>query len=216
MLGVLLVFSTAASLMLLLRFLVTGSTRFDFLLWNLFLAWLPVVLSLWTARALQQGKSVLTLCLFVLWVLLLPNTFYILSDFVHLQASGDINVLFDAVLLFSFSAVGFGLGLLSLGIVHIGIRRLFSEKASLVIVYIIIFSSSFAIYLGRYLRWNSWDIFTNPLGLLVDVSDRVVAPLDHPRTISTTFVFFAAIGISYGCFWSMARFVYRHRKTLLK
>lgn len=215
-LGVLLFLSTAASLMLLLRFFVTGSTRFSFLLWNLFLAWLPALISLWFTRPRKEFHRVLAACLFIFWLFLLPNTFYILSDFVHLRASGDINILFDAVLLFSFSAIGFLLGLLSLGIMHLWIRRYIGERLALGAMYVIIYLCSFAIYLGRYLRWNSWDIFTNPLGLLVDVSDRVIAPLDHPRTLSTTVVFFALIGVSYGSFWWIGRFLLRNGKNLVK
>jgi uncharacterized membrane protein len=84
---------------------------------------------------------------------------------------------------------------------HSWLRRTFSKFLSATFIYSTILLCSFAIYLGRYLRWNSWDIITNPLGLLVDISDRFVAPLDHPKTLSTTFVFFVFISLVYSSAW---------------
>lgn len=199
---VLLVFFSAVSTAILAgRMVVTGSTRFGFLLWNLILAWLPVAAALWFIPTGRSRRPLLSMFLLIVWFLFLPNTFYILSDFIHLRSTGDINVLYDVVLLFSYAVLGFGLGLVSLGVMHSWFRRIFSRIVSASFIYGTIFLCSFAIYLGRYLRWNSWDIVTNPLGLLVDISDRVVAPLDHPKTLSTTFIFFVFISVAYSSFW---------------
>src|SRR5688572_23577563 len=103
--GLLLV-SAAASVMLLVRYIAADSTRFNFLIWNLILAWVPAVLSLWFTHPDSRQRPVVTILIFILWFLFLPNTFYVLTDFVHLRASGDINILFDAVLLFSFASIG--------------------------------------------------------------------------------------------------------------
>lgn len=200
-LAVLRLFSFLASMMLVLRLALTGSTTLGFLLWNLMLAWIPVASSLWFVPTGRSRQLLASTILLVVWFIFLPNTFYILSDFIHLRSTGDINIIFDVVLLFLFSNVGFGLGLLSLGIIHSWLKRTFSAVGSAVLIYSIILMCSFAIYLGRFLRWNSWDIVVNPLGLLVDISDRVVAPLDHPKTLSTTFVFFVFISLTYSAAW---------------
>lgn len=194
-------FSAVSTIMLAGRFMVSGSTRLGFLVWNLMLAWIPVAASLWFVRPGRSRRPIISMLLLLVWVLFLPNTFYILSDFIHLRSTGDINVFYDVVLLFSYSAIGLALGTVSLGIMHSWFRRSFSRLVSAAFVFCTIFLCSFAIYLGRYLRWNSWDIVTNPLGLLVDISDRVVAPLDHPKTLSTTFIFFVFISVVYGSFW---------------
>ncbi|MEK7472059.1 MAG: DUF1361 domain-containing protein [Patescibacteria group bacterium] len=203
-LGLLLFFSAVATAMLAGRFVITESTRLGFLLWNLMLAWIPTAAALWFIPTGRSRRPILSIFLLLVWFLFLPNTFYILSDFIHLRSSGDINVLYDVVLLFSYAVLGFALGLVSLGVMHSWFRRTFSELVSASFIYGTIFLCSFAIYLGRYLRWNSWDIVTNPLGLLVDISDRVVAPLDHPKTLSTTFIFFVFIALTYSSFWWLA------------
>jgi uncharacterized membrane protein len=61
--------------------------------------------------------------------------------------------------------------------------------------------SGFAIYLGRYLRWNSWDVIANPFGLLFDVADRIVNPGEHILTFSATILFFAFLAVIYYVFW---------------
>lgn len=192
-LGLLLFFSAISAAMLAGRFVVTGSTRLGFLAWNLMLAWIPTVCSLWFIPRGRLRRPILTMLLLLVWFVFLPNTFYVLSDFIHLRATGDINVLYDVVMLFSYASIGFGLGLVSLGVMHSWFRRTFSKLVSASVIYGTIFLCSFAIYLGRYLRWNSWDIVTNPLGLLVDISDRALAPLDHPKTLSTTFIFLSSL-----------------------
>ncbi len=172
--------TAAASLLLLVRFSVTGSTRYAFLIWNLVLAWTSSGFTLWLSKRLGDSVQWVHIVFLSLWLLFLPNAFYIVSDLIHLRSTGEVSILFDAVLLFSFAVTGFVLGLGSLGLVHYWLRRKTSARASGFIVAGIIVLCAFAIYLGRYLRWNSWDIVTNPLGLLIDVGNRVVYPLDNP------------------------------------
>jgi len=61
---------------------------------------------------------------------------------------------------------------------------------------------SFAIYLGRDLRWNSWDVLVNPAGIVFDISERLIDPLDHPDTFTTTAVFFVFL---MGLYWVITR-----------
>lgn len=208
-LSLMLVGSAFASVLLFVRFVATGSQWLVFLLWNLFLAWVPALTALWFTRVRRKAPRILTVLLFFVWLAFLPNTFYIVSDFIHLSAKGDISILFDAVLLFVFSSVGFLLGLGSLGVMHLWLRRYMAGWIADLGVGLIIFLCSFAIYLGRYLRWNSWDVIRSPFGLLVDVSDRIVNPLDHPRMASTMLLFFVLIAVSYSAVWYSARYLYR-------
>ena len=201
LLAILLFFSSVAVLMLASRLFVTGSTRLGFLIWNMMLAWIPLAAALWFVPTGRSRRPFISAVLLIIWLLFLPNTFYILSDFIHSRALGDINILFDVVMLFLYSCIGFGIGIMSLGIIHSWLRRALSNFLSTSLIYVSILLCSFAMYLGRFLRWNSWDIVVNPLGLLVDISDRVVAPLDHPKTLSTTFVFFIFISLVYSAAW---------------
>lgn len=201
------------SLLLLIRFSVTGSVRYAFLMWNLVLAWASSITTLWLSGRFQKITTWLTVLVLVGWLLFLPNAFYIVSDLIHLRSTGEVSVLYDAVLLFAFAGVGFCLGIASLAIVHVWLAIRTSARLGNIIMAVVILLCSFAIYLGRYLRWNSWDIVTNPLGLLIDVSNRVVYPLDNPRTLSTTFLFFTLIGTTYIATVWFAQYTYRRLRA---
>jgi uncharacterized membrane protein len=64
---------------------------------------------------------------------------------------------------------------------------------------------SFAIYLGRYLRWSTWDVLVNPAGVVFDVSDRIINPVSHGQTFSTTLTFFLLLGSMYLVIWQAIR-----------
>lgn len=84
-------------------------------------------------------------------------------------------------------------------IVEKELRRGFKQQTVNIIVLTIILLSSFAIYLGRYLRWNSWDVVFNPGSLLLDTADRVLRPYDYPQSPTTTLLFFVTItGLYFG------------------
>ena len=122
-LSIMLVGSAAATVLLLIRYISSGTPRFVFLLWNLFLAWIPAVVAVWFTKERRRTPRLITVLLFAVWLAFLPNTFYILSDFIHLSPRGDVSILFDVVLLFSFTSVGFLLGLASLGVMHLWLKR---------------------------------------------------------------------------------------------
>jgi len=139
------------------------------------------------------------------WLIFLPNTWYVLTDFVHVSTNGEINQLFDIVLMGVLTTCGFILGFTSLFLMHKQFLKRFSERTSGVIIGLIIFISSFAIYIGRDLRWNSWDIVTNPSGIIISVSDRVIDPFGHPRAINMTGLFFVLISVMYLAIWIFFR-----------
>jgi uncharacterized membrane protein len=175
------------------------SLQFDYLLWNLFLAWLPLVLAVLLLRALKTHvwSSWTALALTFLWVLLLPNSFYMISDYIHIQDVVRNNVLYDAVMFTSFIFTGVLLGFSSLSMVHVELRRRLGPRATSVIIAVTLFLCSYAIYLGRDLRWNSWDIFTNPAGILFDVSDHLLHPFQNGAMYTTTVSFFVLLGSLY-------------------
>lgn len=201
-------------LLLTIRILVTKELQYSFLVWNLFLAWLPALLAWRIVHFATARLRFSAICWIIAWVLFLPNTFYILSDLIHLEVMGGVSKLYDAVMISTFSLTGFLLGLTSIAVVHAWIGRYFKPKAAWLFVAGVIFASSFAIYLGRYLRWNSWSIFTEPLGLLFDVSDRILNPSGDPRSFTTTFLFFVLISVLYVSSYCFAAQVWKRLKAL--
>ena len=181
------------------------SLQFDYLLWNLFLAWLPLVFALLLLRSLRTRlwSSWLPLLLTLLWLIILPNSFYMISDFVHIQDVARTSLLYDVVMFTAFIFTASLLGFTSVYMVHAELRKRMSMRASSIIVGIILFLCSFAIYLGRDLRWNSWDVFLNPAGILFDVSDHLIHPLRHGDVLTTTLSFFVLLGSMYVLGWQL-------------
>ena len=55
----------------------------------------------------------------------------------------------------------------------------------------------FGIYLGRFLRWNSWDIIQNPLGLTNDIWYQIRHPFINSKTWMVTFGYAAIMTLSF-------------------
>jgi uncharacterized membrane protein len=183
------------------------SLTFDYLIYNLFLAWIPLILTLWLERMLRSrlwsGWQPFVLTLF--WLGFLPNTFYMISDYIHLQDVARVDLIFDVIMFSSFILNAFILGLVSLYVVHTELRKRMTLYGSWWMVAAIIFLISFAIYIGRDLRWNTWDVLLNPASILFDVSDRLLQPKAHPEMFTTTFGFAVLIGSVYAVIWYGAR-----------
>jgi len=186
------------------------SWEFGYLIWNLFLAWLPLLFAGWLVLILKRKRwsSWEGIGVSLLWVLFLPNSFYMVSDFIHLQEVARVDVLFDAVMFASFIFVGVALGMSSLYLVHLQFRRRFSNGDTLAWLAVIFLLCGFAIYLGRDLRWNSWDVLTNPGGLLFDVSDRILHPHAYPQMFLTTTTFAVLIANLYMLVYKAARLLH--------
>jgi uncharacterized membrane protein len=192
--------SSAVSIgFVIVRVLSTGQTTYVFLAWNLLLAWLPLLFSWLLVLRLQKTRwfTVENIFLTFLWLGFLPNTFYIVSDLVHLKDTGSISILFDLVMFISFAWNGFVLGYMSLFLVHREIKRRYGRLPAHITAAAALLLCSFAIYLGRYLRWNSWDILINPMGLIFDVSDSFINPAAHPNAFTTTLMFFVLLTSIY-------------------
>src|SRR5665213_2505981 len=140
------------------------SLEFDYLLWNLVLAWLPLVFAVWLVKVLRHKlwSSWEALGVSVLWLVFLPNSFYMISDFIHLQDVQRVDILYAAVMFTSFIYTGVLLGFTSLYLIHLQLKKRFSGTVAANWVGVTLLTCSFAVYVGRDLRWNSWDILTNP------------------------------------------------------
>lgn len=189
------------------RVLAVGDYNYWFMTWNLFLAWLPLLFAWWLvvrlghSRWISPGNLVIT----ALWLGFLPNAFYIASDIVHLESQAQISLLYDVVMLVSFTFSGFILGYLSLFAVHMQLKKRLGRWPAHWLVAGTILLCSFAIYLGHYLRWNSWDVLINPAGLLFDVSEPFISPGAHPQVFTTTAMFFVLLSSFYVAIYQLVK-----------
>ena len=179
-----------------------------YLVWNLFLAWIPLLLAFWLVNHLFAGQRWSdwgNIALTLAWLLFLPNSFYMVSDFIHLQDTVRANVLFDALMFTLFIVNGLVLGYTSLYLVQLQLKRHLPPRQTWAFIAFVILMCSFAIYLGRDLRWNSWDVLVNPAGIIFDISERLLHPLSHPETFRVTAMFFAFLGGLYAVVWRSVR-----------
>lgn len=181
------------------RLLSSDTSRYLFLIWNLLLAWFPLLFAVLLVKWLKKGKwtSWQALVLSALWLGFLPNSFYLISDFIHLKSTGEVSILFDAVMFMSYAWNGLLLGFAAVYILHSQLLKCLSKFRSALLVSLIFILCSFAIYLGRYLSWNTWDILINPAGILFDLSERIVQPSLYPNTFTVTALFSVALIVMY-------------------
>ena len=195
--------SGVSSVLFLYRVFSSHSNNYWYLNWNLFLGWLPLLFSYWLVRWLRRKSwfSIKGVLLTTLWLGFLPNSFYLVTDFVHLTPTHEISLLFDAVMFMTFAWNGLLLGFTSVYMIHKELRKRLPEKISTSFVACTLVLSSFAIYLGRYLTWNTWDLVVNPGGILLDISDRIVKPTAYPNTFTVTILFsFVLMSLYYAVY----------------
>ncbi len=185
------------------RILATGTFRYWFIPENLALAWLALAFGWLLVKELGSHRwlSWQNVILSIIWLVFLPNAWYVLTDFLHVYPTGEISQIFDIAMMSSLVFCGFGLGFASLYMVHMELLKRYAHKTAHLIAGGVLLISSFGIYLGRDLRWSTWDVVVNPGGLILNVSDRVVDPFGHPRAINITILFFLFLLTLYAAFW---------------
>jgi len=192
------IFSMAVgfSIMLLFaRIIKTDSFFFLFLVWNLFLASIPYAITL--ILSLKKVNPLIFWIGFVIWLAFLPNSPYIITDLQHIRSSTLPSVWFDVLLILSFAVNGLVIGFASLQTMLKLLSEKLSKRATKIITYLILLLCGFGIYLGRVLRWNSWDILQNPSGILSDVLKRILFPIEHLNTWIFTIGFGGFLIITY-------------------
>lgn len=148
----------------LLRVQYTQSLFFSFLLWNLLLAVIPYIISEIIKK--YQPQKVKFYFLLLVWLLFLPNAPYIITDFVHLHHSKSTMLWYDLFMIFCFANTGLLLAIFSINDIYKIIKKDWGVKIANQLIIAISILCGFGIYLGRFLRFNSWDFFTNPFSVL--------------------------------------------------
>lgn len=185
--------------LVLLRILHTGKPMFIWMIWNLFLAYVPYWLSTW------MSIKKINLILACVWLLFIPNAFYILTDLYHLIDCRDARVpaWYDLTLIFSFAWNGLLLGVLSVRQMEKLLLPTIGDGWGRLFVYGIMGMNALGVYLGRDLRLNSWNIVTNPFRLTVDILNLMIHPLRSQH----------AWGMII-CYTILLSFIYRMLKKL--
>jgi uncharacterized membrane protein len=190
--------SILAITLLLLRVKITNSTFLLFLIWNLFLAYIPYFLSSSIYKNFfNKSKKTQNSLYGLVWLLFIPNSFYILTDFTHLHFKTTFQFSLDMLIISSFCFVGFYVGLLSIHTIRQLVIAKYGNTKGNIFILIISFLSAFGIYLGRVLRFNSWDIISKPIQLAY----TSIYALFSFETIIYTLQFGTIILISYILFY---------------
>ena len=199
----LLVVASAFSVSLVtLRFVLSGAPRYENLVWNLVLAWVPFVLALIAYDRHRRGSRGLALWLpLALWLAFLPNAPYLVTDFMLLRDIRDMPVWFDVALLTSFAWTGLLLGFASVYLVQDLARRAVGAVGAWICVVGAFGACGIGIYLGRVLRWNSWDLLVQPSGVLGDVAAR----LQSPRLVGMSLLMSAFLTVAYAMLYAFVR-----------
>jgi uncharacterized membrane protein len=163
----------------LVRSEFSGSGRYGFLIWNLFLAWIPFLISYFTYTLPLKRRWINTIIPIsaFFWLIFFPNAPYILTDFQHLaNPTGELPVWYDVMMLIWFAFTGLLLGMVSLFLMQEIMRREFGRWLGWAFVALVTALSSAGVYMGRFLRWNSWDILRDPTGIALYTFERAQNP----------------------------------------
>jgi uncharacterized membrane protein len=166
------------------------------LAWNLFLAFVPYAISNWLSHHHEILASRIKLIpLVATWVLFMPNSFYILTDLFHLNNIENGRPWFDLLLLFSFAWNGILFGTLSVRKMERLLEKGKGKFVSLIVISSVMWLNAIGVYIGRVLRFNSWDILVNPFSLISETGNLILNPYDyrHVWAMNSFFAFFMII-----------------------
>jgi uncharacterized membrane protein len=189
----------------LFRCFYSGTRGFLFLNWNLFLAFIPWALTSFAVVKVNVQKSKIILPLLMgFWLLFFPNAPYVLTDLFHLRSGAAMPIWYDLLLILSFAWTSLLFGFLSLWDMEFILSQKIKKNIAPFTVPLIsmglLFIGSFGVYIGRYLRWNSWDIITKPFHLFSDIGIRVLNPLEHRSAWGMTLFMGLFLNILYWSF----------------
>jgi uncharacterized membrane protein len=173
---------------------MTRSNTFLFLGWNLFLAWIPYVLSLLLPKLPTRW---LAIPLLLLWLVFLPNAPYIITDLLHIHYRAGVPLWYDVLMIFSFAWTGLLLGFISLLDVQAYLEKNLGQRPASSIIWATIGLCAFGVYLGRYQRWNTWDLLLEPYQLFWDVVGVLVHPFANQGSLGLAAVMAGMLGLGY-------------------
>ncbi|HRQ38488.1 MAG TPA: DUF1361 domain-containing protein [Chloroflexota bacterium] len=187
--------STVSVALLIIRSFYSGQLLFAFLVWNLILAWLPFLFA--TVVIMFHGKHYVTIFFAILWLLFFPNALYIVTDLLHLRPRVDVPLWYDMILLFSFALTGLCLGFASLSLLQSRVAAHWGHRVGWLFALAAMALAGLGVYIGRFLRWNSWDVFSSPTSLLLDLHLTLTTPLLLAKMAAVTLGLMAVFTFTY-------------------
>lgn len=158
---ILIISSLYATAIVALRIFFSSKINYLFFIWNLFLAWIPYLISIYLPVAYYKiRQKFFAYFLLVIWFLFWPNSPYILTDMLHLKQKPGIPLWFDMGMILSFAWTGLMLGFISLIEIQNLVRKRFNRKVGWAFAAFMSLIGALGIYLGRYGRINSWDVLS--------------------------------------------------------
>jgi len=181
------------------RYYISDTKVFLFLNWNLFLAWIPLLLSSFIL-AFNIKSKISLIFIIIVWILFFPNSPYILTDLFHLRARNSVPIWYDLIVILSYAWTGLICGFISLNDIEKSLSEYGKRNSINAVIIFFLFMSSFGVYLGRFLRWNSWDVLNNPFGLFSDIVVRFIYPLEYTKTWGVTVLMGIMLNFMYFTF----------------
>ena len=169
-------------------------TTYLFLIWNLFLAWVPYVLSLFLPHIKNKWLVMPTLAL---WLVFIPNAPYIVTDLLHVGYHPPVPVWYDTMLLFSFAWTGLLLGFLSLIDVQRFLKKTIGKTKAEWLIWPVIGLCAYGVYMGRYQRWNTWDILKSPFQVFEETVAVLLHPMAYLGTLGLAVVMAGVMGVGF-------------------
>lgn len=180
------------------RALWSGHVWHFFLMWNLFLAWIPYLCALLMAAMHQRRAAAWQYIIpLLVWILFFPNAAYLVTDLGNLNEFPPVSYWYDVAFFATMAWTGLLLAVASLQIVQRMVKESFGVIQSWIVVLIVIALNGVGIYLGRFLRWNSWDVFTDPLPVLQDALTPFLHPIAYRQPVAIMIVFSALLFVCY-------------------
>lgn len=194
---------TLSIVLLMIRMKLNQSFFYLFLVWNLFLAIIPYAITTYLCTKNKISKWSL-LFYFCIWLLFLPNAPYIITDLLHLRHSDRYLMWLDVLVVISFAYNGLILFFLSLSDMETILKPFIGEKKRFFLTLVVFFLTGFGIYLGRFLRYNSWEIAQSPFALFDDIMHIVFYPTANLQAWIFTLTFGAFLSVGFWMFKAMS------------
>lgn len=184
---------------LMVRIKLNKSFFYLFLVWNVFLAIIPYAITMYLNTKEKISKLRLSIW-FLVWLVFLPNAPYIVTDLIHIKIGSDSFLWLDVLVVLSFALSGLFLFYLSILDFQNLISKQYNKVAKESLTIIILFLCGFGVYLGRFLRYNSWEIISNPKLLISDIITIIISPFQHSEAWLFTLGFGGFLVVGYWFF----------------
>jgi uncharacterized membrane protein len=195
-----LTFASAVSVALVIaRIVQTGKLGYTFLVWNLFLAWLPMIFALLACERYRRtsARDWHFLALAGAWLLFFPNAPYIFTDLIHLTSRFFPHFWVDLTLILLCALTGLVLGFVSLYLMQSVVEHILGRAASWLFIAAVAALSGFGIYVGRFMRLNSWDVLFKPWQVYHGIGTWVADPMANSTSLAFPVLFATFLFITY-------------------